>query len=80
MQRKTQLSTDKSRSRAISIAEFCAEIGITTRTYYNNRQDMPDAIRAGRRLIILRRSIDEWEREQIAAAKAGKRTARGSEL
>ena len=79
MRKKAHLSTDGPRSRAISIAEFCAEIGITTRTYYNNRQDMPDAIRAGRRLIILRRSIDEWERAQIAAAKAGKRMARGSE-
>ena len=79
MRKKAQISTDGSRSRAISIAEFCAEIGITTRTYYNNRQDMPDAIRAGRRLVILRRSIDDWEREQIAAAKAEKCTARGTE-
>ena len=78
MREKAEITTEASRRRAISIAEFCAEIGITTRTYYNNRHDMPDAIRAGRRLLILRRSIDEWECEQIAAAKAEKSTACGS--
>ena len=78
MQKKAQLSPERSRSRATSIAEFCAELGITTRTYYNNRQDMPDAIRVGRRLLLLRRSIDEWELKQIAAAKAGKCKAQGS--
>ena len=80
MRKKAQISTERSRSRATSIAEFCAELGITTRTYYNNRQDMPDPIRVGRRLLLLRRSIDEWERKQIAAAKAGKSAVRGTEL
>ena len=78
MRKKKQNDDHLPHRRALSVAEFCAEIGITTRTYYNHRQDMPNAIRAGRRLIILRRSIDEWEREQIAAAKAGKSAAAGS--
>ncbi len=69
MRRTKKSDRSRARRRAISIAEFCAEIGITTRTYYNHRDEMPPAIRAGRRLIILQRAIDEWEREKLDAAR-----------
>lgn len=57
------------KTRAISVADFCSMYGIAPRTFYNNREFMPETFKLGRRVLIFVSVIEIWEQNAIKGSK-----------
>jgi len=59
--------------RAMSVADFCAVYGFSLRHYYDRIDEMPPAVRIGRRKFILTQSLAAWEADLLRKAEARER-------
>jgi predicted DNA-binding transcriptional regulator AlpA len=62
------------KTRAINVAEFCRMYGIAPRTFYNNREHMPETFKLGRRVLIFTSVIEIWEQNAIKMTERRDRT------
>ena len=69
-------SLEIEKTRAINVAEFCRMYGIAPRTFYNNREHMPETFKLGRRVLIFVSVIEIWEQKAIKRSAQLSRAAK----